>query len=146
MVLADYLGSWQDQSGVVVRWDTEPAEGFPLGLPPMAELQLLRIIQESLANVRKHAQAGEVEIHLSLDDEVVDVTVSDNGIGFTPAAPGRTGVPRFGLATMHERAESVGGNVEIRSRPGAGTTVHARLPRPSADLTQTGALHAHLDR
>ncbi|HET7034827.1 MAG TPA: GAF domain-containing protein [Thermomicrobiaceae bacterium] len=149
-VLADYLGSWQDQSGVVVRWSTEPAQSFRLGLSPMAELQLLRIIQESLANVRKHAQASQVEIRLRLADEVVDVTVNDNGIGFAPAAPGRTGVPRFGLATMHERAESVGGSVEIRSQPGAGTTVHARLPRPSADLaqtqTQTGARHAHSDR
>ncbi|MBX6341981.1 MAG: GAF domain-containing sensor histidine kinase, partial [Thermomicrobiaceae bacterium] len=124
--LRDYLVRWQDQSGVAAELETEPADGFALGLTPMAELQLLRIIQEALSNVRKHAGATRATVRLARADGWTEATIVDNGVGFDPSAPGRSEFPRFGLTTMRERAESVGGALEIVSLPGQGTTVHVR--------------------
>ncbi|MEE8163333.1 MAG: ATP-binding protein, partial [Anaerolineae bacterium] len=92
-----------------------------------SEGQLLRIIQEALANVRKHAHARRVKIRFELWDSVVQTTVEDSGRGFQPAEARRG--RHFGLDTMRERAESVGGTLLIESKPGAGTKVVVRLPQ-----------------
>lgn len=131
--LRDYLERWQDQSGIPAGLDAGALPAADLGLAPLAEIQMLRIIQEALANVRKHARASFVQVRLSLDDGWVVANVEDNGAGFDPATIGRSDFPRFGLATMRERAEAVGGSLEIDSGPDSGTRVRIRMPRPPAD-------------
>lgn len=87
---------------------------------------LFRIVQESLTNVLKHAQASAVEIALDVEDGQIRLEVFDNGAGFSPAAARRVGA--FGLMGMRERALMLGGEVDIRSAPGEGTSVRVRLP------------------
>ncbi|MBI3173790.1 MAG: response regulator [Chloroflexi bacterium] len=98
-------------------------------LPETVEDQLLHIVQEALVNVRKHAAARRVEVLItSLANEIVFI-VSDDGRGFDPQhAPG-VGEKRFGLSIMRERAEQVGGRLEIRSAAGQGTRVLIHVPR-----------------
>jgi signal transduction histidine kinase len=95
----------------------------------MTEIQLLRILQEALANVRKHAEATSVRITLRAEDQTIRATIADNGRGFDPETIGRSEFPRFGLATMRERAEAVGGALEIDAAPGQGTEVRVQVPR-----------------
>jgi signal transduction histidine kinase len=107
------------------------------GLLALGELQLLRIVQEALANVRKHAEANNVDVSICSSDGMVELTVADNGTGFVAGARARPGddtTPHFGLSTMRERAESGGGTLEVQSTPGSGTRVVVRLPvgAPSA--------------
>jgi signal transduction histidine kinase len=60
------------------------------------------------------------------------VTVEDDGAGFNPAVLGRSELPRFGLATMRERAESIGGTFDLHSTPGSGTRITVELPTPAS--------------
>ena len=82
-------------------------------------------MQEALINVRKHARASVVKIHLQESEGVLIVSIVDNGIGFTDQAVSPT---RFGLQTMRERALDVGGELTIESAPGEGTLVRLRIP------------------
>lgn len=99
-----------------------------LALSPSAEIQLVRIIQEALNNIRKHAGAAHGRIRLSAGDDALEVEVSDDGRGFDLGATTASGWPRFGLQTMRERALAVGGRFEVTSSPGRGTTVAVRIP------------------
>jgi signal transduction histidine kinase len=147
--LRDYVMLWQEQSGqggITVQLDL-PATDSRLPLAPLPEVQLLRIIQEALTNVRKHAGATQVRIEVrELDDEIV-TTIEDDGVGFDIASLGRTGFPRFGLATMRERAEAAGGTFDIMSTPRHGTRLEIRLPTEhmaSRDGNQAGE-QSHAD-
>ena len=122
--LGDYIARWQEQSGVAAE---VTIEGDP-ALMPLAELQLLRILQESLSNVRKHARAARVTVRLSQRDGCVHAAVQDDGDGFDTAATQREGFPRFGLAIMRERAQAIGGELSVESSPGGGTTVSIEVP------------------
>jgi signal transduction histidine kinase len=99
-----------------------------LKLSSIAEVQLVCILQESLANVRKHAHARKVDVLLSPMKENgkdwISLQVIDDGIGLTDQHSKHS----FGLNTMQERANSVGGALELNSPPGKGTTVACRLP------------------
>jgi signal transduction histidine kinase len=95
--------------------------------PVEIETASFRIVQEALSNVAVHARARSVEVTLTAQDAVIDVTVRDDGVGFDVERL-RCGL---GLLGMDERAELAGGRVEIESAPGAGTTVRARFPLPS---------------
>lgn len=97
-------------------------------LPPSAEIQLVRIVQEALANVRKHAGTARVTVRVQADNDVLALEVADDGRGFVLERPRRTGWPHFGLQTMRERAEAIGGTFELDSAPGAGTHVRVRVP------------------
>jgi signal transduction histidine kinase len=137
--LGEYVASWQGQSGVACRLRVDAGLRFLPGV----ELQLLRIVQEALANVRKHAQASHVEVDLEVRDGVLHLVVADDGIGFNPGELGRSEFPRFGLSTMRERGESIGGRFEIGSSPGGGTRIELDLPvaaaRPAAVAAATAA-------
>ncbi|HEX8968925.1 MAG TPA: GAF domain-containing protein [Chloroflexota bacterium] len=128
--LGEYVDRWREQSGVQASIVVEPDGGRLAALSPSAELQLLRIVQEALANVRKHAGAARVQIRLVETSRTVEAVVEDDGRGFDPrrARGSDDALPHFGLATMRERAESVGGTLEIDSSPTQGTRVIARLP------------------
>jgi len=97
----------------------------PLG---QTRILMFRIAQEALGNVRKHARAKKVEIHLGQEDGGYKVQVRDDGVGFSPpqlldSAPGH-----LGLSSMRERAELAGGWCKVHSLPGCGTTVEFWLP------------------
>jgi signal transduction histidine kinase len=104
--------------------------GNPRALPPAAELMLFRITQEALTNVRKHSQATSVSVKINFSDHNIRVTVQDNGKGFVmPKGMGdltRTG--RLGLAGMQERAQLLGGILNIQSEPGKGSTLTIEVP------------------
>jgi signal transduction histidine kinase len=100
-------------------------------LPEEMEITLFRVAQEALTNVRKHAGTQWVSIELRRRDEEVYLEVRDFGRGFAPAAletlGGRPG-ERVGFAGMRERVSMLGGELEIQSHPGAGTSVAATIP------------------
>jgi signal transduction histidine kinase len=98
----------------------------PSRLSPQAHAELMRITQEALRNVRRHADATRVEVRVDADaDGVVRLTIRDNGRGFHPDQVDGRG---FGLRGMAERAESLGGTLTVTSKPQGGTEVAARIP------------------
>ncbi|HEY3313059.1 MAG TPA: sensor histidine kinase [Anaerolineales bacterium] len=99
-----------------------------LHLPLEAQLQVLRIIQEALSNVRKHSQAKEVTIRLEEQDPRQVLVIEDNGVGFDLAALMIDNQIRFGLFTMRERALSIGADLEVDTAIGKGTRVVIKLP------------------
>lgn len=125
--LRAYVEQWEDQSNIRAELEVHVSEEG-LGLPSGADLQLLRIVQEALANVRKHSGASRVRVTLREQDGWLEVSVEDNGVGFDPGSPSRGDFPKFGLSTMRERAESIGGKLEIEAAQGRGTRVVARVP------------------
>jgi signal transduction histidine kinase len=97
-------------------------------IEPSVQVQLLRIIQESLANARRHAAATEVHITFACVGDDVHLTIEDNGQGFDPEAlDGRRG-DHYGLRFMRERAEEVNGALQIETAPGQGFKVKVRVP------------------
>jgi signal transduction histidine kinase len=95
------------------------------------ELQIVRIIQESLTNVRKHARATKARVDVHRYDGQLVVSIQDDGAGFNPEVTARGEFPKFGLTTMRERASSVSGSLDINSAPGQGTTVRFTMPLPA---------------
>lgn len=102
-------------------------------VPDHIELALYRIAQECLQNVVKHAEAERARLTFAVEDGVARLEIVDDGKGFdTFEHPlGSDEMGGYGLLSMAERAEIVGGRLHIRSRPGAGTTVTATIPLPS---------------
>jgi len=127
-VLQEYLERWQEMSGV----STSLAIENDVPLNPTVELQLVRIVQEALTNVRKHARASQARVEIRRRNGTVVTLIADNGVGFSNEGRARGEFPQFGLTTMRERAEGVGGTLEIDSVPGSGTTVRFEVPILSA--------------
>jgi len=125
-VLREYVERWEAQNEI----DATLMIDADLVIPSGVELQLIRVIQESLANVRKHAKATAVTVEVRKRNGKLLLIVRDDGTGFAQAGLGRTDFPRFGLSTMRERVESIGGTFSIDSTPGAGTIVRAEVPLP----------------
>jgi signal transduction histidine kinase len=109
--------------GAAARFEVR---GTAVPLPRPAEVMLLRVAQEALANARKHARAGQVIVGLRYGEGQVSLDVTDDGSGFDPgqAAGG------YGLPGMRARAEEAGGRLQVRSSPGCGTTVSVVVPVP----------------
>ncbi len=124
-VLREYFAQWKISSGIGGEIQIDE----PLSVPPRVELQLVRVIQESLANVRKHAKAKKVRVSVRHNSVGLEAIVEDDGTGFDPESVARAELPRFGLSIMRERAESAGGRLRINSRQGGGTRVLFELPR-----------------
>ncbi|MEV1293055.1 GAF domain-containing sensor histidine kinase [Pseudonocardia sp. NPDC049635] len=98
-------------------------------LPEHVEVALYRIAQECLQNVVKHAAASAAVIRFEVTGGIARLEVSDDGVGFDSGAPAGPGPDEaYGLRSMTERAELVGGRLRIRSRPGTGTTVTVTVP------------------
>jgi signal transduction histidine kinase len=135
--LREYVERWHEQSGIEAQLVLEPPDARLDRLNPGAELQLLRIVQEALANVRKHAQASCAIVRLAEESSGwIQAVVEDDGRGFDPSrarAVGSDGGPHFGLSTMRERAESIGATLQVESSPGHGTRVRVRIPTGSMD-------------
>ena len=135
--LTEYLHEFSAQHGIQV--DLQVQDKMAPRFSSAEETQLVRIIQEALANIRKHAAATRAVIRFRMRDEHCEVTVQDNGRGFVPEPIRGLGVRGFGLQTMRERAEGLGGSLEIESHPGEGTKVTVRLPGPPLRREGDGA-------
>jgi two-component system, NarL family, sensor histidine kinase DevS len=125
--LAPALASLAQRTGagndVEVRADVELLDDRRL--TPELETTVYRVVQESLTNVVKHAGASSIDIAVRCEDDAVDVSVADDGIGFDSEAVASNG---FGLAGMRERVELAGGELSVLPGAGAGTVIRARLP------------------
>jgi len=129
--LANFIREFGSNNGIKVQFDVPRA--FPQ-LSPVAELQLLRITQEALTNVRRHAQATEVEVKLEHTPQTVEMIVKDNGQGFNLTDLEEFPPGYHGLNIIRERAEGLGGSLSISSAPGEGTAVMVSLPTEKVRL------------
>jgi len=125
------LLDWIKQAAADFEQSTElivDLSGFELSVeyPANLQAQLIRIVQEALSNVRKHANAHAVAILGRQEGEDILIEVRDDGCGFTPESI--DGNSRYGLVGMRERAESIGADFQITSQPGGGTIVSLRMP------------------
>lgn len=119
-------GRWSEANGVVVE---VAVTGSPRRLHPETEVTLLRVAQEALANVGKHAGASRVVLTLSYMEDRVALDAQDDGVGFESAGNGfGHGLGGFGLRAMRERVEHNGGRLLVESEPGRGTALVAELP------------------
>jgi signal transduction histidine kinase len=111
----------------------EVQEGFPSGAERGAGTEVLRVVGEALTNARRHSEARNVRVSLRLDGDFLAAEVSDDGRGLGPET-----APGIGQrSSMRERAEALGGILEVESRPGEGTRVRLRVP---ASVASPGAL------
>jgi two-component system, NarL family, sensor histidine kinase DegS len=129
--LSEYLHEFSQQASLEVKLEVQQ-EGDLTQLAPEVEVQLVRIVQEALHNVRKHAGARMAWVRFWREGDDILMAVEDDGVGFDPAVPPADGRRHFGLATMRERAESVGGALTVRSLGATGTQVVVRLPLTAA--------------
>jgi len=122
-----YAGRISEHSAISVRVDIH---GEERDLDEAHKITIFRIIQESLNNIIKHAEASNVNIHVTYEEKNVRINVWDNGLGFDldEAKQRRAARPSLGLAGMEERAALLNGTVTIQSRPGYGTEVEAVIP------------------
>jgi signal transduction histidine kinase len=112
---------WSAENSVQVKMNVT---GTPLSLPPSAEMTLLRISQEAMHNINKHAQAKKVNITFSYMEDLFVMDIADDGLGFEPSKT-RNG---FGMKTMRDRAEELGGTLTIESEQGIGTAIAVSIP------------------
>ena len=91
---------------------------------------VLRICQEGLTNIRKHANATEVKVDLTFNDSEVTLSIRDNGVGLESDSSNETEKTHrgFGLISMQERARNVGGSLELQSESGKGTLIKVTIP------------------
>jgi signal transduction histidine kinase len=128
-VVAGTCAQWAARSGLRVHKRLEPVE---VGIE--ARHELLRILREALGNVHRHSRAGTVAVGLSQSDGVVALSVRDDGVGFDPPPDLRllAATGHYGLIGIQERAIRAGGALWLRSAPGAGTELAARVPAERA--------------
>ena len=134
--VADVAGQWSADNGVSAEVTTT---GTVLALHPEVEVTLLRVAQEALANVAKHASASRVGITLSYMEDVVSLDIRDDGVGFHPKERRSAGSGGgFGLTGMEQRVRRLAGSLAIESEPGHGTAISAIIPAiPRAGVTAT---------
>jgi two-component system sensor histidine kinase UhpB len=122
------LKRFSTRTGIEVRLRTD---GEPNELPEVVQTAIYRVAQEALANVGRHAGATAVEVDLEADDGAAELRVRDDGVGFDPGTIPRAGSEGpgagLGLGGMAERARLVGGELDVRSAPGGGTSVTLRV-------------------
>jgi signal transduction histidine kinase len=121
-VVQRYVADFSDRFGIAAECRCDAGADR---LSPRAQAELLRIVQEALANVRKHADATLVRVELTEIGEGLELRVTDNGRGFATDRVGRAG---YGLSSMEQRAAIIGGSLTIDSREQDGTRVLVQMP------------------
>jgi PAS domain S-box-containing protein len=114
---------FQARTGILCNYDCSQGH---IELDPDRSTAVFRIFQEALTNVLRHAQATRIDVSLDADDDEVILRIQDNGRGILESE--RTGFQSLGLLGMRERAELIGGSLEIMGVQGVGTTVVLRVP------------------
>jgi signal transduction histidine kinase len=128
--LSQAARQWTAGSEVQVHVDIVHLDvaGGARTLPEETEQHLLRIAQEAVANTVKHARAREVRIRLEMENGRLSLSVTDDGQGFEQTDAFSEIGGHFGLLGMRERAERLGGELELHSTPGRGTQVEVKVP------------------
>jgi PAS domain S-box-containing protein len=121
-----YVAEWSGLTGVQARVSVWTAKDARFGTT--VETAFYRIVQEALNNVHKHASARNVEVTIRSRDGLLVLTIDDDGTGFDPEDLA-TRAHGVGLDGVLERVQIIGGELEIESAPGHGTTIHVRVPR-----------------
>lgn len=123
-ILKDYVQNVQRRRGLPVSFDVQ-TDSQPKGIPEAIRIAVFRILQESLNNVRKHAEATQIQVTLDLRPERLTLQVVDDGVGFSVPPHLSTQVDRghLGLMSMREWAAGIGGVLQIESAAGRGTRV-----------------------
>lgn len=116
--------------------------GTPRAYPAGLEEQLLKIGREAIVNAARHSHADRIRIEIESADHAVTLRVSDNGMGFNPDRQVDGDAPHYGLTSMRERAEDLGGRLTIVSAAGTGTTVEATVPLPGVAEVKRHGEHA----
>ena len=98
-----------------------------LQLPFSLQIQLTRILQEALTNVRKHSKAYKVDISIELNDDMLEMSIADNGIGFNIEDLENNNLESCGLSIMRERIENLGGTFSIYSKKRIGTKINTKI-------------------
>ncbi|HEY5629061.1 MAG TPA: GAF domain-containing sensor histidine kinase [Candidatus Limnocylindrales bacterium] len=123
--LREYLRKYSRQTGISA---TVSCEGDTRrALSPRSEVQLLRVVQEALTNTRKHSRATRVAVKIDCTGQVASLTIEDDGVGFDPSTVARSMEGGFGLASMRERVEQIGGRIAVHTAPNEGTTIRVEL-------------------
>jgi two-component system nitrate/nitrite sensor histidine kinase NarX len=125
--IASYLHEFGQRSGLVTEYTMAEAD---VRFPPVVETEILRIIQEALTNVRKHAQAKRVRVAIEKTGNAASIQIEDDGRGFNPEALSDS--QHFGLRIMRERAESLGGIFQVESTLGQGTRITVKVVNGSS--------------
>ncbi len=125
--LEQYIAHFERNYGIHTEL-RKPATLSSGAFEPLVAVQLLRIVQEALTNVRKHAAASNVRIIFTVADDRVRVSIQDDGQGFDPAVHSDESGEHVGLRVMSERAEDVEGSVSLHSERGQGTEVVVWIP------------------
>jgi len=124
--LEEYTRQFDELSGIQTTFH---ADGFAeLTLTPATEVQLLRVVQEALSNVRKHARADRASVRFERNGDFARVEIADDGQGFDPGNLARGQFPQFGLTSMRERVESLSGQFRVESAEGHGTKIQIEFP------------------
>jgi signal transduction histidine kinase len=103
---------------------------LPPTLPPLSarvETALFRVVQEAITNARKHSRCTRLSVELEMVERELCLTIDDDGVGFA-AETSLAGTGHFGLTTMRERVDQIGGSIHIESDPGDGTRIHVSIP------------------
>jgi signal transduction histidine kinase len=130
--LEDYLVRYRQQHAIEVEFDRPPSLTNDT-IEPIVQVQLLRIIQEALANTRQHATATEARITFACEEDTVHVVIEDNGQGFDAATLREHQNGHYGLRFMRERVEEVGGTLQIETATGRGVRVSVHVPVRKAE-------------
>jgi signal transduction histidine kinase len=135
--LRSYLNRLGPRAGLAVLFAADPLEKR---LPGGLETACFRVVQEALTNVVRHARARQVAVEVRRRARAVRILVADDGVGFDVRAAWRRAGQgsSLGLLGMRERVLQAGGRIAIRSAPGRGTEVRARLPLPPSRATGAG--------
>jgi signal transduction histidine kinase len=138
-LLKEYCARFSRLSGLPVQISLSP-ETEDLELPADTELQLLRIVQEALTNIRKHAAATTAQVNVHVLNGKLELRVCDDGQGFDPDATRDLPRAHFGLEIMRERAEAIGALFTLESCPAAGALVTVSVPlREKAKYAHSGS-------
>jgi len=135
--LPDFLDRYSEQTGLKVELTTGGLDHVRFQFE--SEIQLMRIVQEALANVRKHARATRAWLHVTEGEQEIIFVVGDDGQGFDPGSVQQGPGHRFGLQIMKERAERTGGRLEVASTPGRGTRLVISVPKTALEGEWNGA-------
>ena len=142
--LREYLRKYSRQTGIAAsltcEGDTRSA------LTPRSEVQLLRVVQEALTNTRKHSQAKRVTVRIDCAGPATTLAVEDDGVGFDPGTVASSMEGGFGLASMRERVEQIGGTLDVHTAPNQGTKVVVHLEAEDTRGTHSAQIESAAGR
>lgn len=126
--LGNYVEQFSENFGIPTEL-VIPSPGLDQDIDSTVGLQLVRIVQGALSNVRRHARADHARVVFAIGQRDIELRIEDDGIGFEPAPLLKPGSQAFGLHAMCERAAAIGGSLRILSTLGQGTQVVVKFPR-----------------